>query len=91
MVYCHLPDIHDNLAFVSPAVKAACNPLMRQHFSCGLFAARLACYKPGYERTLCHSQCRSPGVFANYGPGLRLIPGRASERLSSLSRATRID
>jgi hypothetical protein len=81
MVCCHLPNIYNNLASVSSVVKAACNPLMSRHFSCGLFAARLACYKPGYEHTLCHSQCRSPGVFANYGPGLRLIPGRAPERL----------
>jgi hypothetical protein len=91
MISCHLPDLYYNVASSVAVVKAARNLLMSQHFSRGLFVARLACYKPTHERTLCHSQCRSPGVFANYGPGLRLIPGRAPERLSSLSRATRID
>jgi hypothetical protein len=40
-----LPDIYYNVASSVAVVKAARNPLMSQHFSRGLFVARLACYK----------------------------------------------
>jgi hypothetical protein len=85
-----LPDIFNNVASSSARVKADRNPLMSRHFLYGLFAARLACYKPADERAQPHNQLRWPD-YANYGRGLRLIPGRAPKRLSSLSRATRID